>query len=272
MKRTTIEKEITLKGVGLHTGEPCEITFKPAQDGIIFLRKDMPSLPIKACLANVVSTMRGTNLANAAAQVHTVEHVLSAANGLNISDLIVEMTGPEPPIMDGSSLPYAQALVEASLKEIDGEQPSVSVSKKLEYKEGDIVYTAEPSGSFKITFVFVREHPLVGRQQCSVEMTPKNYLKEIAPARTFGFEEELAYLRAKGLARGGSIHNCVVVQKDAYSVPLRFEDELVRHKILDIVGDLKLLCGKIEHTHITCAMGGHKSNINFAKILESVQN
>ncbi|MGN0023499.1 MAG: UDP-3-O-acyl-N-acetylglucosamine deacetylase [Elusimicrobiaceae bacterium] len=269
MNRKTINKTVTVKGIGLHTGEPCSMTFKPSEDGFIsFLRTDIKdAAPIKALAQNVCSTMRGTNLSNGKDQVHTVEHVLSAAHGLGITDLIVEMDGPEPPIMDGSSLPYAQAMQEAEFKEIPLPAPILTLNKDIEYKEGDIFYSARPASKLIFTFLFLRNHPLVNRQEYSFEYSQDGYLKQIAPARTFGFEEEIAFLRANGLAKGGRIDNCVIIQKDGFSVPLRFPDEMVRHKILDLLGDLKLTNKILGPMHITCHCGGHKTNVEFAKLM-----
>lgn len=269
MNRKTINRTVSVKGIGLHTGEPCSMTFKPSEDGFIsFLRTDVKDAePIKALAQNVCSTMRGTNLSNGKEQVHTVEHVLSAAHGLGITDLIVEMDGPEPPIMDGSSLPYAQAMLEAGFKEIPQPAPTLTLNKDIEYKEGDILYSAKPAQKLTFTFLFLRNHPLVNRQEYSFEYSEQGYLKEIAPARTFGFEEEIAFLRANGLAKGGRIDNCVIIQKDGFSVPLRFDNEMVRHKILDLLGDLKLTGKILGPMHITCRCGGHKTNVEFAKLL-----
>jgi len=270
MNRQTIGGTATLEGVGIHLGEKCSITFKPSEQGFIsFLRTDVPGCkPIKAEAANVSSTMRGTNLKNETAEVHTVEHVLSAAHGLGITDLIIEMNGPEPPIMDGSSLEYAKAMLEAGIKDLHKPYPVLDIHKKIEYKEGSISYTAEPCDRVKLTFVFLRNHPLVNRQEYTfIPNGKEDYIEQIAPARTFGFEEEIAFLREHGLAKGGSIDNCVVILKDGFSVPLRFDNEMVRHKLLDMIGDLRLLGKELGPMHITCIGGGHKTNVEFAKIL-----
>lgn len=270
MKRKTIKNIQTLNGVGIHTGQNCSITFKPTNQGYIsFIRTDIPnSEPIIALAQNVSSTLRGTNISNQTAEVHTIEHVLSAANGLGITDLIIEMDGPEPPIMDGSSLPYAKAMLEGELAEIDEIAEVLPLNKEVSFSEGNITYSAIPCEEFKITFVYERkDHPLVSHQEYTFTLTPENYLKEIAPARTFGFEEEIAYLQANGLAKGGNLENCVVIKKDGFSVPLRFDNEMVRHKILDILGDLKLTGKVLGPMHITCRFGGHKTNVAFAKKL-----
>jgi UDP-3-O-[3-hydroxymyristoyl] N-acetylglucosamine deacetylase len=269
MHRKTLQKETILKGIGLHTGMPCSMTLKPSEQGYIsFIRTDIAgSGEIKAELASVSSTMRGTNLSNGKAEVHTVEHLLSVANALGITDLIVEMNGPEPPVMDGSALEYAKAIQRAGLKELEGNYPVLKITKKTEHKEAGISYIAEPAEKTEFVFVFLRDHPLVPRQEYAFEITPENFLKEIAPARTFGFEEEIAFLRKNGLAKGGNIDNCVIITKTGFTTKLRFENEMVRHKILDMLGDFKLINKAITQTRITCIGGGHKSNIEFGKVL-----
>jgi UDP-3-O-[3-hydroxymyristoyl] N-acetylglucosamine deacetylase len=269
MERKTLQKEVVLKGAGLHTGARCSMALKPSAQGYIsFVRADLEgSAPIKAELGSVSSTMRGTNLKNGGAEAHTVEHVLSAANAFGVTDLIVEMDGPEPPVMDGSALEYAKAMINAGFKPLGGAYPVLTLKNKIEYKEGNIFYAAEPCDKTKITFVFVRDHALVSRQEYTFELTPDNFLNLIAPARTFGFEEEIAFLRANGLAKGGTADNCVIIQKDRFSTALRFTDEMARHKILDLLGDFKLMNAALGPVSIYCTGGGHKHNVEFAKIL-----
>jgi len=269
MNRKTLAKPTILNGVGLHTGAVCSMAFRPSEQGYIsFVRTDIKNAPpIKAELGAVSSTMRGTNLSNGAAEVHTVEHVLSAANALGITDLTVEMDGPEPPVMDGSALEYAKAMLNAGFTNIAAPYPILTTDKNIEYKDGNISYTAIPCNGTKFTFVFLRDHPLVSRQKYTFDLTAENFMKEIAPARTFGFEEEIAFLRAHGLAKGGTIDNCVIIKKDGFSTPPRYADEMVRHKILDMLGDFKLINAALKNIHITCIAGGHKSNVEFSRIL-----
>ena len=266
--RKTIQQPVSVSGVGLHTGVKSVMTFKPAEDGIHFVRTDIAgSLPIKADLAHVGSTLRGTNLKNDTAEVWTVEHVLSALNALGITDITVEMDGPEPPVMDGSSSVYAQHLQQAGLKDLPGDVPVLTLKQPVTYSFGPISYAAEPADKLTVTFVYEHKHPLVGRQEYTVELTEENYLNQISRARTFGFEEELAFLKAHGLAKGGNLENAVIVGKDKFINELRYPDELVRHKILDLVGDLSLTGRKLPPLKIFCACGGHKHNVIFAKIL-----
>ena len=177
------------------------------------------------------------------------------------------MDGPEPPVTDGASDVYVAALQKASLKELASEQPLLNIKHKITYTSGNISYSAEPADKLTMTFLFLHKHPLVSRQEFTLEFTPENYIREIARARTFGFEEELAFLKAHGLAKGGNLENAVIVGKDKFINELRYPDELVRHKILDLVGDLSLTGRKLPPLKITCACGGHKHNVIFAKIL-----
>lgn len=266
--RKTISQPVSVTGVGIHTGEKAVITFKPAQDGIHFVRVDLPgSTPIPADLAHVGSTLRGTNLKNETAEVWTVEHVLSALHALGLTDICVEMDGPEPPIMDGSAKVYIEHLQAAKIVELNQEEPVLQLKKPVTYSFGSISYAAEPADTLSFTFVYEHKHPLVGRQEYTVEFTTENYLAQIAAARTFGFEEELAFLKAHGLAKGGSLENAVVVGKDKFLNELRFPNELVRHKILDLVGDLRLIGKRLPPLKITCHMGGHKHNVLFGRLL-----
>lgn len=266
--RKTILHSVSVSGVGLHTGAPSVMTFKPAENGIHFVRTDIPgALPIKADLDHVGSTLRGTNLKNDTAEVWTVEHVLSALSALGITDAVVEMDGPEPPVMDGSSSVYAQHLQEAGVRELTADLPELKLKQPVTYSFGPISYTAEPADKTTITFVYEHKHPLVGRQEYTVEFNTQNYLSQISRARTFGFEEELEFLKAHGLAKGGSLENAVVIGKDKFLNELRYTDELVRHKILDLVGDFSLAGRRLHNLKITCRMGGHKHNVLFARLL-----
>lgn len=266
--RKTLQKSVSVRGVGLHTGVASVMTFNPADNGISFLRTDIPGAqPIAALASNVSSTLRGTNLKNSTAEVWTVEHVLSALHALGITDVLVEMDGPEPPIMDGSSLLFAQAIKEAGIKDLGTDRPTLKINRKITYSSGNISYSAEPADKLTLSFEYIHKHPLVGRQTYTVELTPDNYLAQIAPARTFGFEEELEFLKKHGLAKGGSLENAIVVGKDKYLNELRFKDELVRHKILDLVGDLSLTAKNLPPLKICCSCGGHKHNVIFAKLL-----
>lgn len=266
--RKTLATSTVIKGIGLHTGQPAAMTFHPANNGITFLRTDIKDAkPIIADVFHVGSTLRGTNLKNETAEVCTVEHVLSALHALGITDVRVEMDGPEPPVTDGASDVYADAFLKTGLKELDKEQPLLDVKRKITYTSGNISYSAEPADKLTFTFVYEHKHPLVSHLEYTLEFTPENYLEQIARARTFGFEEELAFLKAHGLAKGGNLENAVIIGKDRFLNERRYPDEMVRHKLLDLIGDISLTGLKLPPLRITCHGGGHKHNVIFAKIL-----
>ncbi len=266
--RKTLASSVVIKGIGLHTGKPVSMTFKPAENGITFLRTDIPgATPIVADVYHVGSTLRGTNLKNDTAEVCTVEHALSALYALGITDTAVEMDGPEPPVTDGASDEYTDAFLTAGLRDLGTEQPLLNLTRKITYTSGNIVYSAEPADKLMFTFVYEHKHPLVSHLAYTLEFTTDNYIREIARARTFGFEEELAFLKAHGLAKGGTLQNAVIIGKDRFLNERRYPDEMVRHKLLDLIGDLSLTAHRFPPLHITCRCGGHKHNAIFAKIL-----
>ena len=254
--RKTIKQSTVVSGPGLHTGVPTTMTFKPAQNGITFLRIDLPSAkPIIANIDNVGSTLRGTNLKNETAEVWTIEHVMSALHALGITDVSVEMDGPEPPVTDGASDVYVE------------EQPLLVIKKPITYSCGNITYSATPADKLTFTFVYRHKHPLLAHCEYSFEFTQNNYIEQIARARTFGFEEELEFLKAHGLAKGGNLENAVIIGKNDYINERRFLDEPVRHKLLDLIGDISLTGRKLPPLDIRCECGGHKHNVIFARLL-----
>lgn len=265
--------ETELSGIGLHGGLPCRVVFRPAlpRQGIRFFRTDRHGCgPIPARLEYVNSTVRGTNLSKDGAEVYTVEHILSACAGLGISDLDVLLDAPEPPIIDGSARPFVKAFREAGIKLYDVPAKRFSISAPVSYAEGPVSYLAEPSPSPEYVCIYESNHPLVRHQELAFRFEPGAYDEQIAPARTFAFEEELDYLRANGLARGGSLDNAVVIRRDSFlsgEGALRFPDEMVRHKLLDMLGDFLLLGALPGRVKITARGGGHKHNIAFARKL-----
>lgn len=266
--RKTIQNSTVVTGIGLHTGAPSTMTFKPSQHGITFLRTDLPgATPIVAHVSNVGSTLRGTNLKNNTAEVWTIEHAMSALHALGITDVAVEMDGPEPPVTDGASDLYVDALLKAGIRELGTEQPLLNIKQKITYTCGNILYSAEPADKLTFTFVYRHKHPLVAHLEYSFEFSEQNYIEQIARARTFGFEEELEFLKAHGLAKGGNLENAVIIGKDKFINERRFPDEPVRHKLLDLIGDISLTGRKLPPLDIRCECGGHKHNIIFASIL-----
>ena len=272
MLRTTIKNKISLEGVGLHKGTPSKVIFLPAgaATGIRFI-SPLFSGPIAARLENVTGTARGTNIGDGKTTIYTVEHLLSAAAGLGIDDLDIEISGCEPPAMDGSALPYAKALLQAGLAKKPGtDRPRACLRAPVEFSKDGTRYRASPAaaGAF---FRLVYEHPhrLVGRQQVEFSLSPETYLREIAPARTFAFKHEIEALKAAGLALGGSLENAVVIDdREILALNgLLFPDEFALHKLLDLIGDLSLAGLRFEGIRIEAERPGHAGNVNFAKLL-----
>ena len=269
--RTTIKSPTTIEGIGLHKGKPAKVTFLPAQGatGYRFL-SPLFAEPIPAALDRIAGTVRGTNITDGKNTIYTVEHLLSAAAGLGIDDLDIEITGEEPPAADGSALVFATALHKAGLKEKpDQDRKALTLSGQLEMTKGDIRFLARPclGVSFKLTYDY--PHKLVGKQVIGFTLTPEEYLVRVAPARTFGFSHELEALKKAGLALGGSLDNAVVIAENEILAKggLRFADEFARHKLLDLIGDLALTGLPLKDIYIEAERPGHAANVNFAKLL-----
>ncbi len=272
--QTTIEKEVTLEGIGLHTGNDSSITFRPAPPniGIRIFRSDLPNTPmIPARLGFVVATVRGTNLGLNEARVHTVEHVLSALTGLGIDNCDILVSANEPPILDGSALPYFQALLNAGIRRYpDHPKRYLSIPEEITYEDKGSTYRAIPSEHFEIKATLIHDHPLVPELEFSIRVDQESYASELASARTFCFEHEIAFLKSQGLAQGGSLENAIVIGRDKIHTTdkgLRYEDEFVRHKILDLIGDLTLIGRSLFKIRIETVRPGHAHNIEFARLL-----
>lgn len=269
--RTTIKSPATIEGIGLHKGKAARVTFLPAEGatGFRFISTAFGE-PLPARLERVAGTARGTNISDGKSSIYTVEHLLSAAAGLGIDDLDIEISGEEPPAADGSALPFASALLKAGLREKAGqERPYLKISEKIEMVKGDIRYSASPASGVSFKLIYDYPHALVGRQVLELALTPEEYLAGVAPARTFGFSHEIEALKAAGLALGGSLDNAVVIgEKEIMAKDgLRFPDEFARHKLLDLIGDLALAGLPLKDIHIEAERPGHAANVNFAKLL-----
>ncbi|HVE13148.1 MAG TPA: UDP-3-O-acyl-N-acetylglucosamine deacetylase [Elusimicrobiota bacterium] len=272
--QTTIQEPVTLEGIGLHTGNPSTLSFRPApaNAGIRFFRTDLPGTPmIPARLGFVVATVRGTNIGLAEAKVHTVEHVLSALTGLGIDNADVLVSANEPPAMDGSSIPFFKALLKAGIRRYpDFPKRYLHIAGEVVYEDRGSVYRAVPAEHFEIKATLLHDHPLLPKLELSVRVDPETYVSELAPARTFCFEHEVAFLKSQGLAQGGSLENAIVIGKDKiHTTPdgLRFDDEFVRHKVLDLIGDLTLIGRSLFKVRVEATRPGHAHNIEFAKLL-----
>jgi UDP-3-O-acyl N-acetylglucosamine deacetylase len=272
--QTTLKGEVSLKGVGLHTGNRSQITFRPApaNAGLRFFRTDLPGAPmIPARLEFVITTVRGTNLGLGETKVHTVEHVLSACTGVGLDNADILVDANEPPILDGSARPFAEALRQAGLDEQGQPKRWQNIPGEVLYSDGAARYRAVPAEDFSITATLIHDHPLMPRMTQTVRLDLDTYLSGVAPARTFCFEHEVAFLRSQGLAQGGSLDNAIVIGKDKFHTSaegLRFPDEFVRHKMLDLIGDLTLIGRPLFRMHIEAECLGHAHNIEFAKRLD----
>ena len=248
IRQRTLKNTIRATGVGLHSGKKVYLTLKPApiDSGIVFVRTDLePAVEIAARAENVGETMLSTTLVKSGVKVATVEHLLSAMAGLGVDNAYVDVTAPEIPIMDGSAAPFVFLLQSAGLVEQHAPKKFIRVKREVTVTDGDKSATFLPLEGFKISFGIDFDHPVFKHRAATTEIdfSTTSFVREISRARTFGFVEEIEYLRSKGLARGGSMDNAIVI--DDYKVlnndGLRYEDEFVKHKVLDAIGDLYLL-------------------------------
>lgn len=274
MKRNqhTIGKDVTYKGLGLHSGMPVTMTMHPAAPGtgIIFKRSDLPGGPeVPAQSRYITNTLRATTLEKGEAKVFTVEHVLSALYALQIDNCVIEMDSPEPPVGDGSAKTFCDMVEEAGIETQDEMIPILTLDTSAAVYEDNKFITALPYDGLRITFTSINPHPLLGTQMRDVVIDHDSYMKEIAPARTIGFTWELAAMRKMGLGKGGTLENAVVYSETECLSQLRFPDELVRHKILDILGDISLV-GPL-HAHIIAVLGSHKLNAELSEKLQALK-
>ena len=267
-KQQTIEDEIDYSGIALHSGENINIKLKPAEadSGIVFKRVDLPNNPeIKADPWNVVSTKRCTSIGRDKKQavIHTVEHMMAAFWALKIDNVIIEIDGPETPVADGSSYPFIELLERAGSKELDKSREVWSVEEPIWLRRGKMYMTLLPYDGFKISYTLDYKNPVIGTQFREFDVAEDSFLDEIAKARTFGFEKEVEALHKRGLALGGSLENAVLIGETETINSVRYEDEFVRHKILDVIGDMALN-GFIKG-HIITVRSGHSLHVELAQ-------
>ena len=269
--RRTVAGLASRTGIGLHLGEPCTLTFRPAEpgSGVRFRRIDRPGAPeIAALAASAVASERRTVLGVGDDAVHTVEHVLAAVAALGIDDLVVEMDGPEPPIVDGSAAPFLAALLEAGVAPSGGEAAEwLELAEPVRVIDGESVYEAFPSGALTLEVTVDFAHPVIGRQAGRYAVTPEAFARELAPARTFGFVREVEALRAKGLIRGASTQNAVVLdEQGVVDNALRWPDEFLRHKAMDCVGDLAL-AGRRVRARVVAHRPSHRGTVTLVRAM-----
>jgi len=244
MYQTTIKKSVELVGIGLHKGSPVKLRLEPldSNSGIVFYRSDV-DVSIPLIPSNVVDTQMATVIGKDNYVISTIEHLLSAVYAYGIDNLRVVVDADEVPVMDGSSASYCMLLDEAGIVEQDVPKKIMRIKKDIEIKEGEKYVKLSPSPDLQYDFTIKFPHPVIGKQDYVLKFTKESYKKEISRARTFGFLHEVQYLRSKGLALGGSLENAIVLDEKKILNPegLRFEDEFVRHKILDAIGDMSLI-------------------------------
>lgn len=263
-KQWSIKEDITFNGIGLHKGKPVTVTFKPApiDTGIIFIRNDLETPVYIPALCEYISetTNLCTILSNEEKSLWTIEHCLSAIYGLGISNIFVEVNGEELPALDGSSLIFCDYLIKAGIIEQDSSREFITLPKVFWISDDDKHIIASPNDYLQITYGIDFCHPMVGKQLYQIMVTPFYFYTQIAPARTFGFRQDIEFLYNRGLALGGSYDNAIIVDLDGYSSPLRFNNELVRHKILDLIGDIALIGGNLLSSLIAIKAGHHLHN------------
>ena len=277
MKRKTIKNTIEISGIGLHKGEEIKLTLKPSENnderGIIFKRIDVSGKNnvIKVDYRNLFDLERGTNIRNEDdVKVHTIEHFLSSLSITGVTDILVEISGNELPILDGSSIGFVEKLLEAGIVELNGEIEPVVITEPVIFsdeKAGKYVM-ALPYDGFKISYTIDFNHSFLKSQYYELEVNLENYIENIAKCRTFAFDYEIDFLKKNNLALGGSLENAVVVGADGPLNPegLRYSDEFVRHKILDIIGDLYVL-GTPIRAHIIAIKAGHYVNSRLTEMI-----
>jgi UDP-3-O-[3-hydroxymyristoyl] N-acetylglucosamine deacetylase len=262
----TLRRAISCAGIGLHSGNKVTLSLKPAaaNSGIRFRRTDLNGLEVPATVEHVGGINYATVLTRDAVRVDTVEHLLAALVSLGVDNVIVELNSPEVPIMDGSSAPFIYLIHEAGVKQQSQPRKYLKVLRPISLLRGDKRIALYPSDHFKVTYSIAFDHPLLRHQSRTIRISEASFVEEIAPARTFTFLNEVEMLRQQGLAQGGSLDNAIVIgDTGILNNGLRFDDEFVRHKILDVIGDMALV-GHPVIGHLVAHRGGHALHTAFA--------
>jgi len=262
----TLRRPTSCAGIGLHSGNKVNLSLKPApaDTGVRFRRSDLGDLEVAATVKHVGGINYATGLMRDAVRVDTVEHLLAALVSLGIDNVIVELNSPEVPIMDGSAAPFIYLIQEAGVKPLASPRRYLKVLRPMSLSRGDKRIAVYPSDHFKVTYSIAYDHPMLRHQSRTIRLTEDSFVEEIAPARTFTFLKEVEMLRQQGLALGGSLENAVVIgDTGVLNNALRFDDEFVRHKILDVIGDMALV-GHPLIGHLVAHRGGHALHTAFA--------
>ncbi len=269
-KQKTLKSSVEVTGKGLHSGVEVQLKLKPAavDSGIFFVRTDLADAPkIHALAPNVTATLRATTLEENGAKVFTVEHLMSALNACGIDNCEIEINAEEPPVLEGNSIGFFEMIKSVGTVEQSAERKIIQIEKiyRANSDNGKKFIIALPYDGFRISFTSVNPHPLIGIQYEDFEITEEIYKKEIAPARTIAYEKEVEALHAAGLGRGGTLENVIVYNDEGWLNTLKYPDELVRHKILDVIGDLRL-AGFLK-CHIIAVASGHALNSKLSKMI-----
>ncbi len=268
----TLRRQISCVGIGLHSGNKVTLSLKPAppDHGIRFRRTDLGDFEVPATVHNLAGIQLATGLARDQVSVETVEHLLAALVSTGVDNVIVELNSPEVPIMDGSAAPFIYLIHEAGVKKLQAQRKYLKIVRPIAMSRGDKRIALYPSDHFKVTYSISYDHPLLRHQSRTLRITEESFLEEVAPARTFTFLKDVEMMRQNGLALGGSLENAIVLgETGILNNALRFEDEFVRHKILDAIGDLALV-GYPVIGHLVAHRAGHALHTEFAtKVIES---
>ena len=255
--RRTLRRPVGCTGIGLHSGKSVRLELRPApaESGIRFVRTDV-GVEIPARVENLARLDHATSLSHAGVSIDTVEHLLSALGALGVDDVSVHVDGPELPILDGSAAPFVILIHEAGLKPLSAPRRYLKVLKPVEVVRGNKWVRLTPSDHLRVSYAIGFDHPLLRHQELSLRVSAETFVDELASARTFGFLHEVEMLRKSGLALGGSLENAVVIGESGVLNKLRYEDEFVRHKVLDLIGDMTLL-GHPLIAHVEAHRAGH---------------
>jgi UDP-3-O-[3-hydroxymyristoyl] N-acetylglucosamine deacetylase len=271
----TLRRQISCVGIGLHSGNKVKLSLKPAHAdfGIRFRRTDLGHHEVPATVQHLAGIQLATGLASNEVSVETVEHLLAALMCMGVDNVLIELNSPEVPIMDGSAAPFIYLVHEAGVKTLQAARKYLKIVRPIAISRGDKRIALYPSDHFKVTYSISFDHPLLRHQSRTLRITEESFIEEVAPARTFTFLKDVEMLRQNGLALGGSLENAIVLgETGVLNNALRFEDEFVRHKILDAVGDLALV-GRPVIGHLVAHRAGHALHTEFAaKILEETQS
>jgi UDP-3-O-[3-hydroxymyristoyl] N-acetylglucosamine deacetylase len=266
MRQHTIKRPVTLEGVGLHSGKPARVTISPAPEntGIVF---KAGTDRIAAAPESVVNSHYATTIGKNGTRVQTVEHLMAAAAGLGIDNLEIEVDGPEIPALDGSAKPFVSLLAAAGRNQQSARRRPLTLPCPIRVGSAARWIHVFPSTTFRVSYTLDVDHPAIGTQVLSWTPSERSFADDVAPARTYGFLKDLGIMRKRGLARGGSLDNAVVLANRGPLNGLRYRDEFVRHKILDLIGDLALL-GRPILAHVVARNGGHTLNVELVLAIQ----